>query len=186
MADVVPSELEVARAVAEGTLPSPSFHCGNAFFALRISGTGVSWRKSRDEFVYRPSDVWLSDTMQDRVRGLPVIVMHPDDGTLDGDELAQRIIGTVVHSYTKDDELWGIARVIDAGAAAAMQEHGADTSPSVVLTPGSSIMLELGDDERLLIEDSPALVDHVAVVAQGVWSKGGSAGDGVLTEGHAT
>jgi hypothetical protein len=109
MTEVVPSELAVAKMIAEGTMPSPSFHCGNAFFSLRLSGVGVAFRPSRNEFVYRPPEIWLSDEMLDRVRGLPVIVQHPPDQQLNGDELAKRVIGTIIHSYIEGDSLMGVA-----------------------------------------------------------------------------
>ena len=77
--------------------------------------------------------------MLDRVRGLPVIVEHPRGGTLDGDELAQRIIGTIVFSYVQGDEWWGVARVIDQDAARALAALDLmDTSPSVIFRPGKT------------------------------------------------
>jgi len=49
MTEVVPSELAVAKMIAEGAMPSPSFHCGSMFVLLRISGTGVSYRAKHDQ-----------------------------------------------------------------------------------------------------------------------------------------
>jgi hypothetical protein len=177
MTEVVPSEIEVARAVAAGSMPSPSYHCGNAFFALRLSGTGVAYRPASDQFCYRPPELWLSQEFLDRVRGLPVIVQHPPDQQLDGDELAKRVIGTVIHSYVEGENLMGIARVIDSDAAQALVKYGADTSPAVVFRNGcDNITLDVGDGDVMLIEIEPSLVDHVAVLpgpeGRGVWGKG--------------
>jgi hypothetical protein len=164
MTDLVPSELEVARAVASGDLPSPSYHCNNGFFALRLSGVGVAFRPLRNEFVYRPPEIWLSDEMLDRVRGLPVIVQHPPDQQLNGDELAKRVIGTIIHSYIEGDSLMGVARVIDESAAQALAKFGADTSPAVVFANGGdNITLDVGDGDVMLVEAEPSLVDHIAV-----------------------
>jgi hypothetical protein len=177
MTEVVPSELAVAKMIAEGTMPSPSFHCGNAFFSLRLSGVGVAFRPSRNEFVYRPPEIWLSDEMLDRVRGLPVIVQHPPDQQLNGDELAKRVIGTIIHSYIEGDNLMGIARVIDSDAADMIARHGADTSPAVVFqNGGDNITLDVGDGDVMLVEAEPSLVDHIAVLpgpeGRGVWGEG--------------
>ena len=66
--------------------------------------------------------IWLSQEMIARCAGLPVIVAHPPGGTLDGDELAQRIIGTIVFSFVRGDELWGVARIIDDDTARALAD----------------------------------------------------------------
>jgi hypothetical protein len=169
--------------IAEGTMPSPSFHCGNAFFSLRLSGVGVAFRPSRNEFVYRPPEIWLSNEMLDRVRGLPVVVQHPPDQQLNGDELAKRVIGTIIHSYIEGDSLMGVARVIDESAAQALEKFGADTSPSVVLNGSDNIVLDVGDGDVMLVEASPSLIDHIAVLpgpeGRGVWGKGRGADAGV-------
>ena len=78
MTEVVPSELAVAKMIAEGAMPSPSFHCGSMFVLLRISGTGVSYRAKHDQYVYRSPELWLSDQFAARCAGLPVLVGHPD------------------------------------------------------------------------------------------------------------
>jgi Uncharacterized protein conserved in bacteria (DUF2213) len=176
MSDPILSEHAVALAVAEGALPSPSEHCGSHFFRVRVSGTGVSYRKSRDEFVYRPPEVWLSDEMISRCTGMPVVVSHPPSGTLTGDTLAESIVGTIIHCWVQDDSLMGVARIIDADAARAMAALDLDTSPSVVLRDQDNITLEIGGGDKLLIEDSPLLCDHLAIVEKGVWSKGGAPG----------
>jgi hypothetical protein len=177
MTEVVPSELELARMIAAGTMPSPSFHCGNAFFSLRLSGVGVAFRPSRNEFVYRPPEIWLGDEMQQRVLGLPAIVQHPPGQQLNGDELAKRVIGTIIHSYIEGDSLMGVARVIDESAAQALAKFGADTSPAVVFrNGGDNITLDVGDGDVMLVEAEPSLVDHIAVLpgpeGRGVWGKG--------------
>jgi hypothetical protein len=176
------SELDVARGVAEGRLPSPTSHCGNSYFAMRLSGTGVAYRAARDEFCYRPPEIWLSDEMQRRAIGLPVVISHPESGQLDGDELAKRAIGTVVHSYVKGDELWGVARVIDEEAVRGIERYDLDTSPGVVFQNSDNITIDIGGGDHMLIEDSPSLVDHIAICERGVWSKGGPA-DGIEVTG---
>jgi hypothetical protein len=80
------------------------------------------------------------------------------------------VIGSIVRAFVRDGELLGVARIVDAGAAAMMEAEPVDTSPAVVLPQDiKPIMLENG--ERWLVEPPPVLVDHVAVVPRGVWSQ---------------
>jgi hypothetical protein len=151
---------------------------------MRLSGTGVAYRAQRDEFCYRPPEVWLSDEMQRRCIGLPVLVGHPDSGQLDGEENALRNVGSIVHTYVKDDCLMGVARIVDDQATRGIERYDLDTSPGVVFNNSSdNVMIDIGGGDHMLIEDSPALIDHIAICERGVWSKGGPP-DGIeLTEG---
>ena len=82
------TEFDVARAVAEGVLPSPTRLQNSDYVALRISGTGAAYRPSKQEYAYRDSDIWTSPEMQRRVLGLPVIIEHPVRNIL---AIAQRV-----------------------------------------------------------------------------------------------
>jgi hypothetical protein len=66
--------------------------------------------------------------------------------------------------------------VIDESAAQALEKFGADTSPSVVLNGSDNIVLDVGDGDVMLVEASPSLIDHIAVLpgpeGRGVWGKG--------------
>jgi hypothetical protein len=175
MSDSPTTELDIARAVAAGELPSPSEFHNSTYYKVRVSGVGVAWREKHQEFCYRPPSVWLSDEMCQRVCGLPLIAEHPLSATLDGPAFYQRIVGICLFGFVEGDELMAIARVIDDQAAAIIEAGNWDTSPSVAFEPEQNVLLKVGDD-KLLVEDNPVLLDHLALVntehgRKGVWNR---------------
>jgi hypothetical protein len=175
------TDIEAAREVRDGRLPSP-WSLGNSWlFAIRVSGTGGSFRSGRDEFVWRNPDQWLTDETLQRCAGLPVTWGHPEGDILTSKEYGQRVIGACVLPYIRGDEIWSVARINDADAARAMTQHQFSTSPCVMFPGGGEGERIEGDDgSTLLIEGRPALLDHVAICEQGVWDKDGEP-SGVLT-----
>jgi len=172
--DVVLDELEVAREIAAGNLPSPQRLGDMSLYAMRVSGTGVSYRRGIDEYVWRDPAIYLSKSMIDRCAGLPVIWEHPEKSMLTSDEFANRVVGTVMFAYPKKDELWGITRIYDREAIEMMAEDQLSTSPAVVFKdPTVNTKIEMADGKLMLIEGKPSLLDHLAVCAKGVWDKGG-------------
>lgn len=169
----MPTELDIAKAIRDGELLSPQ-QIGNSWlFAMRITGTGTAYRRELDEFVIRDPAIFLSDEFLERCNGLPVVVGHPEGGTLNSDEFARRAIGTVILPYVLGDcEVWGIARIFDDGAAQAMRAMRLSTSPAVALRRGDSTTATLKDGRAMLIEGEPVLLDHLAICAEGVWDKG--------------
>ena len=164
------NETDIARAVAEGRLPSPTTFLNSALYRMRFSGTGAAWRPSIREFCYRPPDVWLSPKMCARVAGVPVIAEHPNKATLDGKEFFDRVVGVCVFGFVERDELWSIARIIDKRARQIIDAGEFDTSPCVVFEPGVNITLRFDNADSMLIENEPALIDHLALVSRGVWN----------------
>jgi len=176
------NELEIARLMAVGELDSPQSVVNMQLWAMRITGTGTAYRSALDEFVYRPPENYLNDEFLARCNGLSVIYEHPEKRTLDSEEFADRIIGSIMLAYIKDDEVWGIAKVYDDHANAVMGEKKMSTSPTVVfrnLEDNSTI--ELDNGAAILIEGKPSLLDHLAVCELGVWDKGGEPA-GVLNQ----
>jgi hypothetical protein len=165
-------ELDVAKAVAAGELPSPSEYGNSKYYRLRISGTGVAWRARHQEFCYRPASIWLAPEMCERVAGLPVVAEHPPGGALDGRSFYERIVGICVLGFLEGDELWAVCRIIDDGAAAILNSGSYDTSPAVTFSSDQNTILNIGD-EPLLLEGNPRHLDHLALVAAGVWNKTG-------------
>lgn len=187
-------ELGVARAIARGDLTSPQRYKNVTLWAMRITGTGVAVRRAvkdakgavvrGEEFPFRDPALYLNDDFLARCNGLPVTWYHPKKSVLNSKEFEDRIIGTIMLPFIKGDEVWGIAKVYDDEANAALADgqegedgkrHPLSTSPGVVLSdPNSpSYKMTTEDGSTLLIEGKPSLVDHVAVCAQGVWDKGG-------------
>lgn len=173
MADM-PNELDIAKAIRSGELPSPQQYENLWLFDVRITGTGTSYRTGLDEYVYRPPENFLSDEFMERCNGLPLIFEHPGESILDTDEYRNRAIGNVILPYIKGDEVWGVAKVYDADAARLMTTSHLSTSPAVVFREaGSTSSVELSDGSTLLIEGKPSYLDHLAICEAGVWDKGG-------------
>lgn len=171
-------ELGIARAMAASELTSPQTYHNVTLWAMRITGTGVSYRPSLDEFVYRPPEDYLNPDFLARCSGLAAIVEHPPNATMDSKEFGARVVGAVMLPYIKADEVWGIVKVYDDETNKALHDEEASTSPTVVLRKGGSTSMTLDDGSRLLIEGKPALIDHVALLprgGKGVWDKGGEA-----------
>ena len=167
-------ELGIAKAMAAGELTSPQHYENVTLFDLRITGTGTAFRQAHDEYVYRPPDQYLTPEFLARCNGLPVIMQHPVGSSLDSQEFADRIIGTILLPYIKGKEVWGIAKLYDDEAIKLMEERQLSTSPSVIfrrLDVNNKVALSSGS--TLLIEGKPSLLDHLAVCDQGVWDKGG-------------
>lgn len=167
------NELTIAKMIRDGELSSPQPYENLWLFDIRITGTGTSYRDYADEYVYRPPEVFLSDDFLERCNGLPLVFEHPEESILNTEEYRNRSIGNVVLPYIKNDEVWGIAKVLDADAAELMQKSHVSTSPAVVFRDaGSTETIEL-DGKTVLIEGDPSLLDHLAICEEGVWDKGG-------------
>lgn len=175
LARMTMDELGIARAIRDGMLTSPQRYENVSLFALRITGTGVAFRHKHDEWVIRDPALYLNDDFLARCNGLPVIWKHPDKQTLNSEEFADRVVGTVLLPYIKGDEVWGIAKIYDDAAVKMMEEKQLSTSPAVVFRKpiSENQRLELEDGSKLLIEGVPSLLDHLAICEQGVWDKGG-------------
>lgn len=168
------NELGVARAMVAGDLVSPQRYGKMSLYDMRLTGTGLSYRGTLDEHVYRRPEIYLNQDFLDRCAGLPVIWIHPPKNTLDSKEFARRVIGAVMMAYIKGDDVWAICRVYDDDAIAEMDAKQLSTSPAVVFRdPSENTELEFGNGSKLLIEGEPTLLDHLAVVPNGVWDKGG-------------
>ncbi|EKN4914788.1 NUDIX domain-containing protein [Yersinia enterocolitica] len=164
------NETEVAALISDGTLSSPQYFINMWLYAIRVTGTGVTWRSAGQEMTFRNPDDYLTPEFLQRVAGLPLIWFHPKKNILDSNEFAERVIGTLTNSWVADKgEVWAIARVYDAEAAEIMATRQLSTSPTVkfVEIPKSIIV----DGQPLLVEPSPELLDHVAICEQGVWDK---------------
>lgn len=182
-------ELGVARMIVAGELTSPQKYENVWLFDIRITGTGVAYRNSLDEFAHRPPEEYLNPEFLARCNGLPVIWKHPDNATLNSEEFANRIVGTVFLPYIGDglrhpaDDVWAIAKIHDEEAARRMQAEQLSTSPGVVLKKQDvKEKMELSNGSTLLLEGKPHLLDHVAICEVGVWDKG-NAPTGVVRDG---
>jgi len=168
------NERGVAEAIAAGELVSPQRFANMLLVALRITGTGASYRSGLKEYVWRDGSIYLNQAFLDRCAGLPVIVEHPEKAVLDSDEYSERTVGAVMFAYIQGDEVWAIARIYNAEIAHLLETEQLSTSPGVAFIgkkAGAEFTTE--DGQTVLIEDEPSLLDHVALCRLGVWDKGG-------------
>lgn len=175
------NELDIARAMQSGELSSPQKFGPIWLFNVRITGTGVSHRnglgkdKKGSEYVYRTPENFLTPEFLERCNGLPLIFEHPEDSPLlDTREFRDRSIGIVILPYILGDEVWGVAKVYDEDAATLMLGSHISTSPSLSFSEDQVSATELSGGERLRVEGVPSYIDHLAIVPQGVWDKGGA------------
>lgn len=178
------TELDIAEKVRDGVLPSPTRLKNSWFFTMRIFGTGLAYRGGPNkEWSLRDPALYLNERMLQRCSGMPVLIQHPD-GTMDGDELAGRIVGTIMLPFLANsdtgmpsetpNEVWGVARVINEQAAMMLQKHVASTSPGVsFMSSAVNTKVPLESGAILLVESSPNVIDHLAICPVGVWDKGG-------------
>jgi hypothetical protein len=111
-----------------------------------------------------------------RWQGVRVVWTHPKKGVLDTESFVNTVIGSICRAFVRDGELLGVARILDADAAAMMAQGEYDTSPAIILGEDSPAPIELENGDRLLVERNPTFVDHLAICARGVWSRGGAPG----------
>lgn len=164
------NETDVAALIADGTLSSPQYFYNMWMFAIRVTGTGVTWRSADQEMTFRNPDDYLTPEFLQRVAGVPLIWLHPEKRTLDSDEFSKRVIGTLTNAWVADKgEVWAVARVYDAEAAEIMATRQLSTSPTVKFAEVATSIIV--DGQPLLVEPSPELLDHVAICEQGVWDK---------------
>nr|WP_109212681.1 NUDIX hydrolase [Klebsiella michiganensis] len=164
------NETDVAALIADGTLSSPQYFYNMWMFAIRVTGTGVTWRSADQEMTFRNPDDYLTPEFLQRVAGVPLIWLHPEKRTLDSDEFSRRVIGTLTNAWVADKgEVWAVARVYDAEAAEIMATRQLSTSPTVKFSEVAQSIIV--DGQPLLVEPPPELLDHVAICEQGVWDK---------------
>ncbi|MBX8634780.1 MAG: NUDIX domain-containing protein [Thermoplasmata archaeon] len=173
-------ETAIAKSMSMGMFPSPQRIPNAWLFDLRVTGTGVSYRTSRNEWVFRPPEFYLCAEFLERCNGVPVMFDHP--GKLDTEGWRNHAIGTLVYPYIppddeihQSDEVWSIARIYDEDAAELMMTTHTSTSPGVSFGTDGTLKSVVNDDgSHLLIEGRPSHIDHLAVCKEGVWDKGDS------------
>lgn len=167
------NELDIARKIASGEFSSPQQYENMWLFALRITGTGESYRPGLKEVVWRDPSLYLNAEFMARCNGLSVIWEHPPGESMTQVEFEKRVIGSIMLPYLVGDEVWGIARIYDQDAAARMMK-GLSTSPAVIFAdPTENVVKKLTGGKTMLIEVAPSLIDHLAICDAGVWDKGG-------------
>ncbi|EKJ5424101.1 DUF2213 domain-containing protein [Salmonella enterica] len=171
------TEIEAAKQVRDGQLPSPCKFSNMWLVNLRITGTGMAYRAEEKEVVWRSPKTYLNPQFLERCAGVPVIIDHPEGKMLEEAGDRSRIIGTVMLPYIRGDEVWGVCRIYGQEIIDYIQKARGEvsTSPSVVFcgaSGGAEVPDVMGED-NFFIEGTPFLIDHVALVPLGVWDKDG-------------
>lgn len=165
---------EVAEGLRDGKYASPQKYGDFWLFDLRVTGTGAAYRNSIDEWAHRDPKTWLTPEFVQRCNGLAVVDGHPPVGSLNHDWFREHGIGSIVLPYIKGNEVWGVAKIFDENVAEEMQTTKMSTSPGV--DPGEdSVAQEMNDGTKVLAEDLPLVLDHLAICSLGVWDKTGPA-----------
>jgi 8-oxo-dGTP pyrophosphatase MutT (NUDIX family) len=186
------TETDIAELISQGILASPQMYANIALLAIRITGTGLAFRSSIGEHVWRDPSLYLNDEFLKRCNGLMVIMDHPETQVLTTQEFKDRAVGSILMPYIKGDEVWGIAKIYDQAAIDEILEGEVSTSPAVVFDEtAGNITLTTENGEPLLIEGVPFLLDHIAIVtkargSKGVWDKGGDAAGVLLTNNEVS
>ena len=186
------TETDVAKLMSQGILASPQMYANIGLFAIRITGTGLAYRSSIQENVWRDPSLYLNEQFLERCNGLAVIMDHPETQVLTTEEFKNRAIGSIMLPYIQGDEVWGIAKIYDQDAITEICEGEISTSPAVVFdNTAGNITLTTENGEPLLIEGVPFLLDHIAIVtkargSKGVWDKGGDATGVLLTNNEVS
>ena len=186
------TETDVAKLMSQDLLASPQMYANIGLFAIRITGTGLAFRSSIGEHVWRDPSLYLNDEFLQRCNGLMVIMDHPETQVLTTEEFNKRAVGSIMLPYIKGDEVWGIAKIYDKDAINEICEGDISTSPAVVFDEtAGNITLTTENGEPLLIEGVPFLLDHIAIVtkargSKGVWDKGGDAAGVLLTNNEVS
>ena len=191
------TETDVAQLISEGVLASPQMYANIGLFAIRITGTGLAFRSSIGEHVWRDPSLYLNDEFLKRCNGLTVVMDHPETQVLTPEEFKKRAVGSVMLPYINGDEVWGIAKIYDQDAINEISRglipgEEVSTSPAVVFNEtAGNITLTTENGDPLLIEGVPFLLDHIAIVtkargSKGVWDKGGDAAGVLLTNNEVS
>ena len=178
------NELDIARVMASGELASPQRYGTFWMFNIRLTATGLAYRGPvkdkagkvirEEEFVWRDKSLYLNDDFLARAAGTPVIFVHPDKPKLDSEEFNKRIVGVTFLPFIRDDDVWAVSKIYDDATVNWMLREQISTSSGVVFGESSGNQkLKTENGKTLLIEGIPGLWDHIALVPNGVWDKGG-------------
>ncbi|CAI3954082.1 ADP-ribose pyrophosphatase YjhB [Commensalibacter communis] len=176
-------EQEIARDIARGELASPQYLDGNYLFDMRLTGTGIATRNlknDQEEITYRDPKKFLTKKFLDLCNGVRVVFDHPEKNGVDTEFLRNRQVGTVILPYVFDQEVWAIVKIASPLFSQMLMQTIYSTSPSVTNRyKNNPVYYE--KNKRALYENSPYVVDHLAIVENGVWDKDGKVPAGIST-----
>jgi 8-oxo-dGTP pyrophosphatase MutT (NUDIX family) len=162
------NEIDLYKLIQRGILLGPNSYFNQVLFPVRITGTGIAFRLGKMNFTFRNPDDYLNPEFIERCNGLQLLWQHATEELADGNTLARQAIGTTVAPYVKQQEVWGVAKVLNLDAAQTMATGAYSTSPSFI-TQIDSRATSGGID--FTVEGQPIHLDHLGIVDMGVWDK---------------
>ncbi|HEY8007139.1 MAG TPA: hypothetical protein VIE66_10175 [Methylocella sp.] len=158
---MITNERELINRMAAG-LAEGVQQCDSAFFALLcISPVGVRWNEAAQYFEYRDPSIWLSEHMQARCIGLPVLGGASAE-PMDSHDFGRRCVGTIVASYAVDGALMAVARIANDSALRVIESGAYDTRITTHFdNEASSVDI---NHRKLIIEPPPRYLSHLSLV----------------------
>lgn len=169
---------EVIDGLISGELKSPQTYGESFYILLRITGTGMTERlildtdglpllkKGEPQYykINRMPEEFLSDKFLEACSGLPVLIQHPEDTKdrfLDGINYKDHTVGTITKAFVKENEVWGVARILDPLVLNLILNGLNSTSPAI--SSHNTIREDGNTDEHF------DYIDHLALVVDGYW-----------------
>lgn len=177
---------EIIQGLINGTLKSPQIYEESFYIKLRITGTGITERYKEDKNgdillddkgkpitykINRLEDEFLSEKFLKACIGIPVLIEHPEEKLLNGENYKNHVVGTIVETYINAQikEVWAIARIYDPEVLKLINEKLKSTSPAVktkeIKNNGSGII----NGKDTIVEERFEYIDHLALVVDGYW-----------------
>jgi hypothetical protein len=125
-----------------------------------VTPTGI--RFDGENYIFRDAQIWLSDHMLARLKGLPLIA-GMIDGALNSAEFVKRVIGTVMHGYVRDNSLWCVARICNNFALRVIQSGKYETRVTATFDDDAPPQLTVEAPANLLFASSDCRIKQVFV-----------------------
>lgn len=162
------NENDICKLMQDGLLLGPSSYFNQVLFPVRITGTGIALRMGKMQYTFRDPEQYLTPEFVERCNGLNLLWQHAESDLTDQKTSDNQSIGTVVSSFVKNQEVWGVARILDPAVAQRIATGAYSTSPSFITAIESKS--EHGGLE-FTVEGQVIHLDHLAIVDMGVWDK---------------
>lgn len=160
----------IADNIISGKFKSPYMPLGNdeypqedaVYVDLRITGTGWTKREKEGEIIDidRPFEQFSDKVFLDSCLGIPITISHPEENVHSGN-YKDEVIGSIVKSYIKGKEIWGIGKIYDPRFFETIKQGIKSTSPSVISN-------DIKQDDGTYKEDF-LNINHLAIVPEGHW-----------------
>lgn len=175
-------EQEIIEKLISGELSGIVTDGDYAYVPLRMTGTGLAERLSKEEeaeekkplarIVDRKIEDFTTDELMSQYANIPIVLTHPKDDNGDcvraGIVNGGAFVGNTIASYLKGEEIWVIGRIYDSDVVDLIMgnaKNGTDLSTSPHISSR-----EIEGENGIFIE-KPLKVNSLAIVSEGFWDK---------------